>query len=277
MATEPGTLLQSAAPKTSNNVNSLRAFPIIVFVFTSLLACSAISPESSHAQQQSTTKLRQPPQQQLAQNGQPQQSQKTRQLMVPSDDVLLILIRASLIALHQANVTGNYTVLRDMGAPGFKQANSTDKLAKVFANRRNLDLAPILVIQPKLFRKAEITSAGMLRITGFFPTDPERITFDLLFQPVQGQWRLFGISISTVPSQRASVLEVAPQAAPTQAPEAAAPAKAPEVPRPANTSSTATKNQGTDVDIRDRLDNPPSPPPEDEKPTEKSFWNPFDR
>jgi hypothetical protein len=254
-------------------VNSLRAFPIIVFVFTSLLASSAITGESSQPQQQPTTKLRQPPQQQLAQNGQPQPSQ----LMVPTDDVLLILIRASLIALHQANMTGNYTVLRDIGAPGFRHANSADMLAKIFANRRNLDLGPILVIQPKLYRKAQITSAGMLRITGFFPTDPERIDFDLLFQPVQGQWELFGISVSAGPSQRASVLEVAPQAAPTQAPEAAAPAKAPEVPKPANTSSMAKKNQGTDVDIRDRLDNPPSPPPEDEKPTEKSFWNPFDR
>ena len=262
-----------------------------MFVFTSLLACSAISAESSQPQQQQTTKLRQPPQRQLAQNGQPQPSQQTkpppnaRQLMVPSDDVLLILIRATLSALDQANVTGNYTVLRDMAAPGFKQANSAEKLAKVFANRRNVDFAPILVIEPKLYRKAEITSGGMLRITGFFPTDPERINFDLFFQPVQGRWQLFGISINTVPSQRASVLEVAPQAAPAQAPEAAAPAKpaespirAPETPNAANTGSTATKNQsGTEVDIRDRLDNAPSPPPEDEKPKEKSSWNPFDR
>jgi hypothetical protein len=262
----------------------LRAFPIIVFVFTSLLACSAISAESSQPQQQQTTSLRQPLLR-LAQNGQPQSSQKTRQLMVPSDDVLLILIRATLIALYQANVTGNYTVLRDMAAPGFKQANSTEALAKIFANQRHVDFAPILVIQPKLFRKAEITSAGMLRITGFFPTDPERITFDLLFQPVQGRWQLFGISVNTVPSQPESVLEVAPQAAPNETPEAAAPAqpaqspiRAPKAPKAANSDSTDTKNpSGTDVDIRDRLDNAPSPPAEEEKPKEKSFWNSFDR
>jgi hypothetical protein len=242
----------------------LRAFPIIVFVFTSLLACSAISGESSQPQQQSTTKLRQPPQQQLAQNGQRQQSQKTRQLMVPSNDVLLILIRATLIALDQANVTGNYTVLRDIAAPGFKQANSTEALAKIFAHQRHVDFAPILVIQPKLFRKAEITSAGMLRITGFFPTDPERITFDLLFQPVKGRWQLFGTSVNAVPSQRESVLEVAPQAAPNETPEAGAPAqpaespvRAPKAPKAANTDSTDTKNpSGTDVDIRESVGQP---------------------
>jgi hypothetical protein len=49
---------------------------------------------------------------------------------VPTDDVLLILIRSSLIALNQANVTGNYSVLRDIGAPDFKQANGADRLAQ---------------------------------------------------------------------------------------------------------------------------------------------------
>jgi hypothetical protein len=52
---------------------------------------------------------------------------------VPTDDVLLILIRSSLIALNQANVTGNYSVLRDIGAPDFKQANGADRLAQIFA------------------------------------------------------------------------------------------------------------------------------------------------
>ena len=32
---------------------------------------------------------------------------------------VLILIRSALLALDQANKTGNYTVLRDLGAPGF--------------------------------------------------------------------------------------------------------------------------------------------------------------
>jgi hypothetical protein len=32
---------------------------------------------------------------------------------------VLILIRSTLLALHHANQTGNYTVLRDLGAPGF--------------------------------------------------------------------------------------------------------------------------------------------------------------
>ena len=41
---------------------------------------------------------------------------------------VMILIRESLLALDQANKTGNYTVLRDLGSPEF-QANSAAQLA----------------------------------------------------------------------------------------------------------------------------------------------------
>jgi hypothetical protein len=193
--------------------------------------------------------------------------------------VLLILIRATLIALNQANVTGNYTVLRDLGAPGFKENNSADKLTQVFASirQRNLDLPLVLLVEPKLYRQPAITPKGLLRITGFFPTDRERINFDLMFQAVEGRWRLFGISVDAAQAPAAQATE----APPAKEPEEAAPAKpAAEVPKKSNAPATSSKSPTSpsgEADVRDRLDNPPSPPPEDEKPKEKSFWNPFDR
>jgi hypothetical protein len=194
------------------------------------------------------------------------------------------LIRATLIALNQANVTGNYTVLRDLGAPGFKENNSANKLAQVFASirQRNLDLALVLLVEPKLYRKPAITPKGLLRITGFFPTDRERINFDLMFQSVEGRWRLFGISADAASPEQAPASQAAPHAAPAKAPEEAARAKpATEVPKkpkaPSTSSNDPTSPSGSEADIRDRLDNPPPPPPEGEKPKEKSFWNPFGR
>jgi hypothetical protein len=63
---------------------------------------------------------------------------------------VLILIRSSLLALDQANKTGNYTVLRDIGAPGF-QVNSAARLGEIFAKLRNdnLDLSGVAVIDPR--------------------------------------------------------------------------------------------------------------------------------
>ena len=122
-------------------------------------------------------------------------------LAVPGDEKLLAMIRSTLIALNQANATGNYSVFREMSAPGFQVANSSAKLAESFAElrRRNFDLSPILLLRPKLLRRPELNAGGMLRVTGFFPTRPERLNFDLMFQSVGGQWRLFGIAANTSP------------------------------------------------------------------------------
>jgi hypothetical protein len=36
----------------------------------------------------------------------------------------------------------------------------------------------------------------MLRMAGFFPSVPTQVNFELIFAPVNGQWRLFGISVN---------------------------------------------------------------------------------
>ena len=61
---------------------------------------------------------------------------------------VLILIRSTLLALDQANKTGNYTVLRDLGAPAF-QTNTAARLGEIFAKQRsdNLDLSGVAAIE----------------------------------------------------------------------------------------------------------------------------------
>jgi hypothetical protein len=110
---------------------------------------------------------------------------------------VLILIRSSLLALDQANKTGNYTVLRDIGAPGF-QSNTAARLGEIFAKLRsdNLDLSGVAVIDPQLSLLPQIEANGLMHMAGFFPSVPNQVNFDLAFAPVNGQWRLFGISVS---------------------------------------------------------------------------------
>jgi hypothetical protein len=111
---------------------------------------------------------------------------------------VLILIRSSLLALDQANKTGNYTVLRDLGAPAF-QVNSAARLAEIFAKQRNdnLDLSGVAAIDPQLSLLPQIEPNGLMHIAGLFPSVPSQVNFDLAFAPVNGQWRLFGISVSS--------------------------------------------------------------------------------
>ena len=75
---------------------------------------------------------------------------------MPDDLKLLILIRTTLIALNQANITGDYSILREIGSPGFRQANNPAQLAEIFTDLRSrkIDLSPIAVVEPKVERPA---------------------------------------------------------------------------------------------------------------------------
>ncbi len=122
----------------------------------------------------------------------------------PDAAKLRILIYNSLIALNQANLTGNYTVLRDLGSSHFKAGNSAAYLGELFADlrRRKVDLAPIVVFEPKLIKQPEVNEQGLLRLTGFFDTAPEQVAFDLVFIAEDGDWRLVGIAAEARSAER---------------------------------------------------------------------------
>ena len=131
---------------------------------------------------------------------------------------VLILVRSSLLAVDQANKTGNYTVLRDLGAPGFQASNTAAKLGDIFASLRRdkLDLSGVAVLDPQLTLLPQIEASGMMHMAGFFPSVPAEVKFELLYAPVEGQWKLYGISVGLAQSGPA-----APQ--PPLPPQAAAP------------------------------------------------------
>ncbi len=133
-----------------------------------------------------------------------------------------------MLALDQANKTGNYTVLRDLGAPGF-QINTAARLAEIFAKQRsdNLDLSGVAVIDPQLSLLPEIEPNGMMRMAGFFPSVPTQVNFELAFAPVNGQWRLFGISVSIGQTAPAAPEPPPPPPSPPQKQPFAASAKQP--------------------------------------------------
>lgn len=109
------------------------------------------------------------------------------------------LLWSTLAALDHANVTGNYSVLRDLGSPSFQADNSAATLANVFEGirTRRLDISNALIAAPSYQIRA-ITQAGVLRLRGHVPVRPTGIAFDLLYQNIGGQWRLLGISVGSV-------------------------------------------------------------------------------
>ena len=113
----------------------------------------------------------------------------------------LMLIRNALALLNHGNLTGNYTVLRDLASPRFRERNSAADLSGTFANLRqkHLDLSPILVIQPQLTQAPQIVG-DRLQMVGLFPTRPQAVQFALAFQQVEGGWMIDEISLRVAPA-----------------------------------------------------------------------------
>ncbi|MBK3660322.1 hypothetical protein JJE66_03510 [Bradyrhizobium diazoefficiens] len=142
----------------------------------------------------------------------PQQQQAAKPANIDRNGILM-LIRSTLLALDHANKTGNYTVLRDLGAPGF-QVNTAARLAEIFAKQRGdkLDLSGVAVIDPQLSLLPQIEPNGLLHMAGLFPSAPSQVNFELLFAAVEGQWRVFGVSLSV--GQSSPVAPAAPETVP---------------------------------------------------------------
>jgi hypothetical protein len=145
------------------------------------------------------------------------------QVAMPDAEGIVLLTRTTLTTLNDALQTGNFTVLRDRAAPGFRDANSAARLGQIFAGlaQRGIDLAAVSILAPQLDRTPAIDpQSGLLNIKGHFPGQPVRIDFELLFQPVAGRWRVLGLSVQPV-----STTAAAPAPA-DKAPEKEAAAKA---------------------------------------------------
>jgi hypothetical protein len=125
------------------------------------------------------------------------------QAAVPDPIVINKLVWSAMAALDQANQTGNYSVLRDMGAPSFQTNNSAATLGGIFQALRaqQVDLGYTLLVAPNFQFPPAIVQGGLLRVRGTFPLRPAAIGFDLLFQNISGQWRIFGIAVAPIVAQ----------------------------------------------------------------------------
>jgi hypothetical protein len=113
------------------------------------------------------------------------------------------LIRSTVIAIDQANMTGNYTVLRDMGAIGFHFDKTAADLADVFRplRERKIDLGDTVLQDPLMSEQPSLSTDGVLRLKGWFPKEQENVTFDLAFRYEYGRWRILSIAMDIKPIQ----------------------------------------------------------------------------
>lgn len=115
------------------------------------------------------------------------------------------MIKTTLIALNHANLTGNYTVLRDLGSPRFRAANTAARLAAVFAPMREeaLDMTPLVLLTPQLEARIGMDDRGQLRLIGYMPSRPLRLVFDLAYESAGNRWWISDLAVNAVPAPEA--------------------------------------------------------------------------
>src|SRR5262249_42774939 len=120
------------------------------------------------------------------------------QVGMPDAQKIVLLLRGTLSTLNDALQTGNFTVLRDVAAPGFREVNSAARLSQIFSSlaQQGVDLSLVAVITPQLAEAPTLDQEkGMLHLKGYFPGQPVQLDFEMLYQAVEGRWRLFGLSV----------------------------------------------------------------------------------
>lgn len=117
---------------------------------------------------------------------------------VPGELELSKLIWTTLAAVDHANISGNYSVLRDLSSPSFQANNDAARLTQIFAGLRasGTDLSNVLLLGPTWTAAPAIVTGGLLRLRGYFGLRPTAISFELTYQWVGGRWRLFGVGIN---------------------------------------------------------------------------------
>jgi hypothetical protein len=121
-----------------------------------------------------------------------------QQVVMPDAEKIVLLLLTTLLTLNDAIETGNFTVLRDKGAPGFRDANTTARLSQAFSDlaSRHVDLSPVSILSPQLTESPGLDQQkGMLHLKGYFPGQPVQVDFEVIYQAINGRWQLFGLSV----------------------------------------------------------------------------------
>ena len=123
---------------------------------------------------------------------------QARQDDLPPPDMLNRLVWSAMIAVDNANRTGDYAVLRKLGTAEFQRLNSEQALADTFATLREnrVDVGRAVTISPSFDPPPGYLEPGVMRLRGGFEFRPQAIRFDLIFVMESGGWRLGGISVA---------------------------------------------------------------------------------
>lgn len=116
---------------------------------------------------------------------------------VPSAKDQEVLIKASLLTLNDANVTGNYTILHAKLSKPFREQFSADRLKQSFREfaDKKTDWEAVAAMSPVPTRNSHIDKDGTLILRGYFDAGSRHVVYELDFIPSEGEWKPSNLSV----------------------------------------------------------------------------------
>lgn len=121
---------------------------------------------------------------------------------MPSAKDQEVLIKASLLTLNDANVTGNYSILHAKLSRPFREQFSAARLKqsfKEFADNKT-DWESVVAMSPVPTKDSHIDKQGALVLRGYFDAGSTHVIYELDFIPSEGEWKPSNLTVRVKPA-----------------------------------------------------------------------------
>lgn len=124
---------------------------------------------------------------------------------VPPPDMLLVMVRSTLLAVGHGNLVNDYAVVWKLAAKSFQKKFDGATISKLLEPIRTVGLNHhALAVATPQFQEVRIDDAGSLRMTGVVALQQRRLEFRLLFEAEEDGWRLSGMAFAALPPAEVS-------------------------------------------------------------------------
>jgi len=117
---------------------------------------------------------------------------------VPDQETVTRLIGETMEQFNASLLSASFSEFYKNIAPSWQKQLSERQLQRAFQAfiDRKIDLSEALKLEPVLDEQPQISSDGLLVISGHYPWKPYKVHFNLKFMYEANQWRLFGIDVN---------------------------------------------------------------------------------
>lgn len=123
--------------------------------------------------------------------------QREISFVVPPMPEIKRLVTQSLLDWNRAVQKGDFTGFHAGLAFPFREQFSPEKLRdsfRAFADNK-IDISSIRDAEPILSPPPSVDADGVLKVSGYYPTSPSKVSFDVKYMLEGGAWRLLGLDV----------------------------------------------------------------------------------